>query len=119
VNAKLKKVLLVIGISLFVLLACFGAGLYSGYKIAMDKYSTDLAKVGELYRESELANKRLTISNTELEWLNSESQKIIDQLSESLKSAGIGLGNIKDGNAEAKRLLSDLNSILQSVDTSQ
>jgi hypothetical protein len=119
VNAKLKKVLFIIGISLFILLVCFGAGLYTGNKIAMDKYSTAIAKAGELYSESERVNRELRLSNLELTRLNSESQKIIDQLSESLKSAGIGLGNIKDGNAEAKRLLSELNSILQSVDTTQ
>ena len=115
----IKKYLIIGGVALAFLLASFGAGLYTGYKIAMGKYSSALAKAGELYSESERINRELRISNTDLQRLNKESEITINKLRESLSQAGIGIGNIKDGNAEAKRLIRELDDILRGVEEAQ
>ena len=118
-NAKLKKVLLIIGISIFIIICIFGAGLYTGYKITMGKYSTALAKAGELYSISERENRELKLNNIELTRLNNESKVTIGKLRESLSTAGKQVGTIADGNREAEEILHQLNDLLQSVNTSQ
>ncbi len=105
--------------SLVILSASFVGGVYTGYKVAMDKHRAALAEAGELYSESERLNRQLELSNTDLQRINNDAQQEVERLRESLKLAGKGISGLKEGNADAQRLIRDLNDIIQSVEGSQ
>lgn len=95
-NAK-KTISIILG-CLILLSIAYGSGCYTGFRNAMAKYKNESIRIEELYKQSENTNRQLGI-----------------ELEQAKRTSGF----VKDGNGEAKNLISELEYIISEVEGNQ